>query len=115
MVAHAEYFETNYWMNVAGSTGYGGIARRELTRLGEIENYRGKYEKMISRVIRGGIKSGEFRKVNVKTTVLAIYQLLNIMRWYRPGGSKRAVDFAAEYYELISGGLNIRARGTRKN
>jgi len=115
MIAHAEYFDSSYWMNVAGSTGYGGISRRELTRLDEIEDYRNKYEKLLSRIIRRGVQNGEFRKVNVKATVRAVYQLLNIMRWYRPGGGKCAADIAAENYELISGGLRASAPVSTEN
>lgn len=105
MIAHASYFDSKYWMNVAGSTGYGGISRRDLTRIDEIEHYRSLYKKLLSRILRRGIQNGEFRKVNIKSAVRVIYQLLNIMRWYRPDGTKRATDFAAENYEIICAGL----------
>ena len=52
MVAHAEYFEANYWMMVAGMTAYGGITRRELSKIDEIDGYRGDYERIIAAILR---------------------------------------------------------------
>lgn len=108
MRAHAEYFDSNYWMMVAGTMGYGGIARRELIRKDEIQQYRSEYEKLLSGIIRHGIRTGEFRRVDVKATTLAVYQLLNITYWYRPGGSGTAVDFAMKNYELVRRGIERR-------
>jgi AcrR family transcriptional regulator len=105
MVAHAEYFESNYWIMIAGTEGYGGISKRNLDRIDEIEKFRGDYEKLLARIIRRGIKSQEFRKVDVKATIVSIYQLLNVVRWYRPGGKKTASDIARENFRLLFGGL----------
>lgn len=108
MTAHAEYFDTNYWMMVAGMTAYGGITRRELSKIDEIDAYRNGYESIIVAILRRGMRGGEFRKIDVKATTLAIYQLLNISLWYRPGGKKTAVDVARENYELVRRGIEKR-------
>ena len=105
MRAHAEHFENNYWLVNATISAYGGISRRELERLDEFEEYRGKYEKLVNTVIRKGIKTKEFRTVDVKETTRSIFQLLNITRWYRPGGKRNAVDIASTNFDLIIGGL----------
>ena len=101
MTAHARYYEDNYWMMNAVIVGYGGTSRREIEHISEFEAYRQRYEKLLLTILRGGVKSGEFRKVDVKSTARSILQLLNITRWYQPGGSKRAVDIAAENFDLI--------------
>jgi len=105
MLAHAEYFDRNYWLVNATIVGYGGMTRRELERIDEIDAFRNRYEKLLHGVIRGGIRSGEFRNVDVRATGRSIFQLLNITRWYRPGGSKNATGIAADNFELVFGGL----------
>lgn len=108
MIAHATYFEQNYWLVNATIAGYGGITRRELERIEEIDAFRTKYEKLLHRVLRAGVASGEFHQLDVRATGRSVYQLLNITRWYRPGGNKRATDIAAENYELLFRGLSRR-------
>jgi AcrR family transcriptional regulator len=105
MIAHAEYFEDNYWIHVAGVLGYGGVSRDQLTQLTEIDDFRARYERLLTGILRRGVKAGEFRKFNIKTTVLAIYSLLNMVRWYRPDGPKRATAYASEYFEILHSGL----------
>jgi AcrR family transcriptional regulator len=105
MIAHADYFETHYWRFVAGSNGYGGVSRAHLTSLTEIEGYREKYQKLLSGILRAGIKQKQFVKVDVKTTVLAIYSMLNMVRWYRPDGPKRPRHYAKAFFKLICEGL----------
>ena len=105
MCAHAQHFENNYWLVNATIAAYGGISRRELEQLNDFEDYRRKYEKLVNTVIRGGIKKHEFRTVDVKETTRSIFQLLNITRWYRPGGARTAVDIASANFDLIIGGL----------
>lgn len=105
MCRHAEHFDNNYWLVNATIAAYGGISRRELERLDEFEAYRRKYEKLANEVIRSGINNKEFRSVNVEETTRSIFQLLNITRWYRPGGARTAVDVALSNFELIIGGL----------
>ena len=101
MIAHAEYFDDNYWMMIATIAGYGGITRREIEHLKEFEAYRSRYEKMLLAILRGGVRNGEFSDIDIDSVARSILQLLNITRWYRPGGSKNAADFAAESFDLV--------------
>jgi hypothetical protein len=105
MVAHADYFETHYWRFVAGSDGYGGVSRAHLTSITEIEGYRERYQKLLGGILRAGIKQKVFIKVDVRTTVIAIYSMLNMNRWYRPEGAKRPRHYAKAYFKLICEGL----------
>lgn len=101
MLAHAKYFDDNYWMMIATIAGYGGITRREIEHLDEFEAYRSRYEKMLLALLRGGVRTKEFRDIDVASLARSILQLLNITRWYRPDGTKSAVDFANESFDLV--------------
>ena len=105
MVAHAEFVDANYWLVNATIAAYGGITRREIEDLEAFESYRNKNEAVLLNILRGGVRSGEFRRVDIPATARSIYQLLNITRWYRPGGKKSAADFARANFKLICGGL----------
>lgn len=113
MKSHAEYFESNYWIVNATIAGYGGIARRELERIEEIDHYRDKYRDLVHQILSDGIAQGELRKTDVKVCARAIFQLLNITRWYRPGGEKNAVDIALENFNLVIGGLAVADSSSR--
>ena len=105
MLAHAEYFDQNYWMVSATIAGYGGITRREIEHIDEFELCRRNYEKLLISILRKGVKQGEFRPIDAKSVTRAIFQMLNITRWYRPDGKKCARDFALESYELIAAAI----------
>lgn len=107
MKSHAEYFDDNYWIVNATIAGYGGIARRELERIEEIDHYRDEYRELLHQILIDGIASGELRQTDVKISARAIFQLLNITRWYRPGGEKSAVDIALNNFNLVIGGLAV--------
>ena len=109
MVAHADHFDSNYWLVNATISAYAGITRREIERIEEFERLRRKNLKVLLGVLRGGIKSGEFREFDCHSMARSIYQLLNITRWYRPGGKRNAVEFARDNYELVIGGLRAAA------
>ena len=111
MIAHAEYFDANYWLVNATIAGYGGITRREIERLEEFESYRNKNARVLYRVLETGVRRGEFRPLDVEAVARSIYQLLNITRWYRPGGRKRAADIARENFRLVVDGLSATDRG----
>ena len=106
MLAHAAYFEQNYWLVNATIAGYGGITRRELERIEDIDAFRMNYEKLLHRILRAGVTSGEFHDIDIPATGRSVYQLLNITRWYRPGGEKSATDIAGENYVLLCRGLS---------
>lgn len=110
MTSHAAYFEEHYWMINATISGYGGIARRELERIEEIDEGRDKYQALLQQILTEGIKNGEFNDVDVDLMGRSIFQLLNITRWYRPGGKKNAVDIALDNFELVIGGLELKIK-----
>lgn len=105
MAAHAEHFERNYWIVSATILGYGGIARRDIERLDEFESLRNKNESILVRLLRNGVLYGEFKSMEVKLVAMSIYQLLNISRWYRPGGTHTAVEIARKNYHLVAKSL----------
>ena len=104
MEAHAQYFEDNFWAFTAMLIGFGGI--RELNRRARAITLRDNYEMLFRDIISAGITSGDFRPVDPAVASRAILSMLNWMvRWYKPGGSKRAREFAQEYAGLIMQGL----------
>ena len=105
MAAHAKHFERNYWIVSATILGYGGIARRDIERLDEFESLRNKNESILVRLLRNGVLYGEFKSMEVKLVAMSIYQLLNISRWYRPGGTHTAVEIARKNYHLVAKSL----------
>lgn len=108
MIGHAEYFESNYWMINATIAGYGGISRQELGHIEEIEKGRDDYRDLLHEILRNGFDNGEFQTGDTDAVGRSIFQLLNITRWYRPGGEKNALDIALENFELVMGGLALR-------
>jgi len=105
MRAHARFFEENFWAFTAMLIGFGGI-RQASQRTRAIE-LRDQYEGTLRGIVREGIKAGEFRNVDPALAARAILSMLNWMaRWYKPGGSKPAQEFAREYADLAIFGLH---------
>lgn len=115
MEAHAQYFEDNFWAFTAMLIGFGGI--RELNRRARAIALRDSYESLFRDIIAAGVASGEFRSTDPAIVSRAVLSMLNWMvRWYKPGGAKRAREFAQEYAGLIIQGLcspSVRADGAR--
>ena len=104
MEAHAQFFEDNFWAFTAMLIGFGGI--RELNRRARAVALRDSYEALFRDIITAGVASGEFRPVDPAVASRAVLSMLNWMvRWYKPGGAKRAREFAQEYAGLIIQGL----------
>ena len=104
MEAHAQFFEDNFWAFTAMLIGFGGI--RELNRRARTVALRDNYEALFRDIIKAGIESGDFRQVDPAFASRAVLSMLNWMvRWYKPGGPKRAREFAQEYADLIMQGL----------
>lgn len=104
MVAHAAFFERNYWGFVCMLVGYGGMANPSL--ISEANHMRVEYEDNLRKILRDGMADGTFKKRDVTTASHAVLSMLNWMvRWYKPGGQRRAEAFAAQYYELLTRGL----------
>lgn len=89
----------------------GGLAHIEFhalpkARLDEVVERRDAYERILRRVIREGIGSGEFRRVDPKLASLAILGALNwTVVWWRPEGSQQLPVVAGQFAEIMIEGL----------
>lgn len=104
MIAHATYFEENFWGFVTMLVGYGGMASPTLKD--EALKLRDHYETFLRGIIAEGIAAGELKEVDVASTGRAVLSLLNWMvRWFKPGQGSAAAEVAETYYRLIVSGL----------
>ena len=104
LTAHATYFEANYWAFTAMLVGFGGLAPRS-SREAAVSR-RDRYEGMMRAIIADGVRTGEFRPVDVPTASRAALSMLNWMaRWYDPAGPVAASAVASDYAELLLDGL----------
>jgi AcrR family transcriptional regulator len=103
MQAHARFFEANYAAFVTLLHGVSGLSRQ----VSEQERVvRDRYEMMLRSTLSEAHDKGELRVRDVQATAIGILSMMNWMsRWYKPDGSRRAEDFAAEFYDLIHDGL----------
>lgn len=106
MVSHAEFFEANYEAFVTLLHGVSGLSRpvSDQERI-----VRDRYEEMVRVTLERGALDGEWRVTDVKSVSIAILSMLNWMsRWYKPAGSRRAAEFAADFFQLVDQGLSPR-------
>ena len=105
MGAHARFFEDNFWAFTAMLIGFGGI--RHLNQRARAVYLRDQYEDVLRRILRDGVREGQFREIDPIVAGRAVLSVLNWMaRWFKPGGSKRAQEFAREYADLLVFGLH---------
>jgi AcrR family transcriptional regulator len=75
-------------------------------RLAEIVKKRDTYERLIRRVIRGGIKDGTFRKTDVKLATMALLGALNwSVVWWNPQGRWSSPDLVRGFADVFVAGL----------
>lgn len=68
---------------------------------------RDRYERAYRETIERGIRTGVFRKCNVKTTVWAILGALNwSVQWFSPKGRTTATELGEEFAELFVAALH---------
>ncbi|MFG1302946.1 TetR/AcrR family transcriptional regulator [Xanthobacter autotrophicus] len=107
IVSQAEFFERNaphFRVATARFDAVGTVASQA-----DIKALRERYVTILRRVIEDGIAGGEFAAVDVLAAsrmVLAILYWLG--RWYRPGGSLRATEIAAEHADMMLNGVLVR-------
>ena len=103
MLAHAGYFEAHhaaFTTMLVGYSGMGTALREDAARL------RDAYEQSLRDIVSQGMEDGVFRRGDPATAARAVLSMLNWMaRWYKPAGERSAAGIAADYYELIAGGL----------
>jgi AcrR family transcriptional regulator len=108
MRAHARFFEENFWAFTAMLIGFGGV--RQINQRTRAIDLRDQYEATLRDIVREGIKGGEFRNVDPALAARAMLSMLNWMaRWYKPGGTKPAHEFARDYASLAIFGLHTPA------
>ena len=84
---------------------YGGIARRYIKKLKSFESYRTKYWLILEDTIANGVERDIFDCENPRFVTRSVFQLLNIARWYKPGGSIDAVEVAKINFKQVIRGL----------
>jgi AcrR family transcriptional regulator len=106
MLSHADFFEANYTAFVTLIHGISGLSRP----VSEAETaVRDRYEGLVRDAVRAGKKSGDLKVTHPDVAARAVLSMLNWMsRWYRPSGSKRAREFADEYFSIVYDGLRPR-------
>lgn len=107
MSAHARYLADNYDAFVTMLVGFSGMANVALKD--DALKLRDAHEGQLRAIIADGIADGTFRTTDAAMVGRAVLSLLSWMvRWFRPGGPKSAEDIAADYCELLLGGLLVR-------
>ena len=104
-LAHAQYFEENFWMVSATIVGYGGVARRDISERESFEMFRMKYLDLLKNILEEGVDEGCFKVKDIAFVSRSVFQLLNISYWYKPGGNKGAVAIANGNFELLMKGI----------
>jgi AcrR family transcriptional regulator len=67
---------------------------------------RDRYEEIWRKIIRDGIRKGEFKPCNVKLTTFAILGMLNwLVIWFKPGKGWFSKDISQEFKKIILEGL----------
>jgi TetR/AcrR family transcriptional regulator, cholesterol catabolism regulator len=80
----------------------GELSRRYVAR-------RDEYERQFRELVDGGIRAGEFARLDVPLAVAGILGVgFTVAQWYRPGGRLSPEQVAAEYVRLLVGGLAVR-------
>nr|WP_144033120.1 TetR/AcrR family transcriptional regulator [Thermus oshimai] len=105
MTAHARYFEENRPFFVAMLQGLESLSPEGRAKTVAL---RDRHEGNLRAILRRGVEEGAFRPVDVALAGRAVLSLLNWMiRWFKPGGPKRAEEVAREYFDLIHRGLHV--------
>ena len=83
-------------------------------KLSRIIAKRDAYEACLRRILAAGVRSGEFRRVDVKLASLALLGAINwTIKWYRPGGPRDAATIARAFSDVMIHGLEA-ASATQK-
>ncbi|GAA2862676.1 TetR/AcrR family transcriptional regulator [Pseudonocardia halophobica] len=70
-----------------------------------------EYDQLVLETIEQAIEDGYFRAVNSRSAAFAFFGMANwAAHWYRPGGTKRAEQFAEEFFDLFLNGVTARRR-----
>lgn len=108
MTAYAAYCDAHYWA-VTATLSKGGLPHLEGSARDTFETHRRAVIRSFEDALARGMAHGELCERDVATTARFVLQLLDISHWYRPGGARRAVDFAREGCALLLDGLRDEA------
>lgn len=107
--SHAQFFEANLEAYTAATVGFGGM-RQPLQRRQAVA-LRDRHEGNLRRILEEGVRSGEFRDIDVRLAARGLLSCLNWMvRWYRRQGAQSAVEIACGYADLLLGGIAASGR-----
>lgn len=107
--AHAQYFEAHLEAYTAATVGFGGL-RQPLQRRQAVA-LRDRHEGNLRRILEEGVRAGEFRDIDIRLATRGLLSCLNWMvRWYRRGGGKTAVEIACDYADMLLMGIAAPAR-----
>jgi hypothetical protein len=71
-----------------------------------VRQERDRYEASVERVIEDGIRSGEFRDLDVRLTTLGLFGMCNwAYQWYRRGGPLRPREIGYQFWETFLHGI----------
>ncbi len=74
-----------------------------------------KHAELLATILEQGVRSGEFRPVNVTMTTLALLGMCNwLYEWYSPDGALTPREIAATFAELVLNGLAQETHKKRK-
>lgn len=66
-----------------------------------------RHAELLAMILQQGIASGEFRRVNITVTALAILGMCNwLYEWYSPDGALAPREIASMFSELVLSGLS---------
>lgn len=106
MTAHADFFQDNYQEFVTLLHGISGTSRG---RSAEELAARARYENALRSLVQSGTEAGDIRQQDTAVVARAILAPLNAMpRWFNPKGTRRAAEFAEEFFDLLFEGLRQR-------
>jgi AcrR family transcriptional regulator len=67
-----------------------------------------EYTRFIEEILERGMTEGDFRRLPVKATTLAIFGMCNwVNKWYRPSGELTGAQIADIWTDLVLGGLHL--------
>lgn len=83
--------------------------------LAQIIRKRDKFEHGVRKIVKDGVKAGEFRNVDPKLISFALLGSINwISKWYRPDGQYSGDDIEQSFSELFVRGLSPDADSKEK-
>ena len=101
-------FHVRFFAERAFGTTIGVADLNRMTDEHRAEHYalRREYDREFRNIIQAGIEAGEFRPLDAKLVTFGIMGIgLSSGRWYRADGALTPEEIAAQYVDLILGGL----------